>query len=98
MSLLRVLLALCLALSVQAFTLPAAPLATAAATATPAAITMGRGDRRTAKGKRKAKSFGVFRPRNAELRKRAAAQLCHGMACDCTLRFRIAAWSACRRS
>jgi ribosomal small subunit protein bTHX len=28
------------------------------------------GDKRTAKGKRKAKSFGISRPRNAELRHR----------------------------
>ena len=35
------------------------------------AVVMGRGDRRTTKGKRKVKSFGVSRPRNAELRKRA---------------------------
>ena len=33
-------------------------------------VTMGRGDKRTTKGKRKAKSFGVARPRNSELRKR----------------------------
>ena len=31
-------------------------------------------DKRTAKGKRKAGSFGNSRPRNAELRKRAAAK------------------------
>ena len=36
-------------------------------------ITMGRGDKRTAKGKRKAHSHGVSRPKNAELRKRKAA-------------------------
>ena len=36
-------------------------------------ITMGRGDKRTAKGKRKAQSHGVSRPKNAELRKRKAA-------------------------
>mmetsp|Transcript_25706 Transcript_25706/g.65332 ORF Transcript_25706/g.65332 Transcript_25706/m.65332 type:complete len:88 (+) Transcript_25706:49-312(+) len=40
-------------------------------------IQMGRGDKRTAKGKRKAKSFGVSRPRGGKLRKlkeeRAAA-------------------------
>lgn len=36
-------------------------------------ITMGRGDKRTAKGKRKAKSHGVYRPKNSELRKRKAA-------------------------
>ena len=35
-----------------------------------AEVSMGRGDKRTTKGKRKAKSFGVSRPRNAELRKR----------------------------
>mmetsp|Transcript_40757 Transcript_40757/g.86889 ORF Transcript_40757/g.86889 Transcript_40757/m.86889 type:complete len:83 (-) Transcript_40757:544-792(-) len=34
-------------------------------------IILGRGDKRTAKGKRKAKSFGNCRPRNSELRKRA---------------------------
>ena len=36
-------------------------------------VEMGRGDKRTAKGKRKAKSFGNSRPRNSELRKRKAA-------------------------
>jgi len=34
---------------------------------------MGRGDKRTTKGKRKAKSHGVSRPKNAELRRRKAA-------------------------
>ena len=34
------------------------------------AVEMGRGDRRTKRGKRKLKSFGVSRPRNGELRKR----------------------------
>ena len=38
-------------------------------------ITMGRGDKRTAKGKRKAGSHGNSRPRNAELRKRAVNEL-----------------------
>jgi len=32
-------------------------------------IEMGRGDKRTKKGKRKAKSFGISRPRNSVLRK-----------------------------
>ena len=32
-------------------------------------ITMGRGDKRTAKGKRKAKSHGNSRPKNSKLRK-----------------------------
>jgi ribosomal small subunit protein bTHX len=37
----------------------------------PAVVPTGRGDKRTAKGKRSAGSFGNSRPRNAELRKRA---------------------------
>ena len=73
MNALRLLLALCLALSASAFTITA-PISAVAAPSRVSEITMGRGDRRTAKGKRKAKSFGVFRPRNAELRKRAAAK------------------------
>ena len=36
--------------------------------------TMGRGDKRTAKGKRKAKSFGVSRLSKSNLRKAAAAK------------------------
>lgn len=35
---------------------------------------MGRGDKRTAKGKRKAGSHGISRPDNGELRRRAAAR------------------------
>lgn len=35
---------------------------------------MGRGDKRTAKGKRKAKSHGNARPSNAALRKATAAR------------------------
>ena len=37
-------------------------------------IEMGRGDKRTAKGKRKAGSHGISRPDNGELRRRAAAR------------------------
>ena len=65
-----------LAASASAFTLApvAAPLATtAAAVHRVEVIDMGRGDKRTAKGKRKAKSHGNSRPKNSELRKRAAA-------------------------
>ena len=37
------------------------------------AVEMGRGDKRTAKGKRKAGSHGNSRPKNSELRKRKEA-------------------------
>ncbi|EOD19955.1 hypothetical protein EMIHUDRAFT_252667 [Emiliania huxleyi CCMP1516] len=48
-------------------------LSAVAAPVTRSHVEMGRGDKRTAKGKRKAKSFGNARPRNGELRKRAAS-------------------------
>ena len=68
------------ALSSSAFVLPPAPagtVATVLVTSTPVVRViesplMGRGDKRTTKGKRKAKSFGNARPRNSELRKRKA--------------------------
>lgn len=67
----------CLLASSSAFMLqtPAGLLTTPAPARTDASqIIMGRGDKRTAKGKRKAKSFGNSRPRNAALRKAAAAK------------------------
>ena len=73
MNVVRLLIALCLAMSAQAFTITApAASAVAAAPVRASEITMGRGDKRTVKGKRKAKSFGVHRPKNAELRKHSA--------------------------
>ena len=74
MALFRLLLALCMSLSV-AFTIPGSPALSTHTTAVARVteLSMGRGDKRTAKGKRKAKSFGKSRPRNSELRKRAAA-------------------------
>ena len=76
MSPLRALLMLMALTAVSAFTLPARVPALAAYATSPAScdIIMGRGDKRTAKGKRKAKSFGNSRPRNAEIRKRAEAK------------------------
>ena len=78
MALLRSLLLLALAALAASFSLSAPPSAALAASAVELrvpteAITMGRGDKRTAKGKRKRGSFGNSRPRNAELRKRKAA-------------------------
>jgi len=46
------------------------PLATDPKIKTRSSVDMGRGDKRTAKGKRKAGTFGISRPRNAELRQR----------------------------
>jgi len=70
----RLLLALCLALSANAFNVVVPTNAVAVGVPSRAAsIVMGRGDKRTAKGKRKAKSFGNSRPKNSELRKRKAA-------------------------
>ena len=66
---------LCLS-GASAFVAPASALSLSSATSSSTRIediTMGRGDKRTAKGKRKAKSHGKSRPRNAELRKRKAA-------------------------
>ena len=65
---------LCLS-GTQAFSVsPAGALAVSspASAARVEVIQMGRGDKRTAKGKRKAKSHGVSRPKNSELRKRSA--------------------------
>ena len=47
---------------------PTAAAATSPVTRLADVVTMGRGDKRTAKGKRKAKSFGVSRPKNRALR------------------------------
>lgn len=73
----RVIVALVMCAAVSGFTLapvtPAASLVSSPSAARIETITMGRGDKRTAKGKRKAGSFGKSRPRNAELRKRKAA-------------------------
>ena len=69
------LLALCLSLC-SGFALTAAPgvgLQPQITMVRGSEITMGRGDKRTAKGKRKAKSFGNSRPRNSAIRKRKAA-------------------------
>jgi len=79
--LLLVALALC---GATAFTSPSVALPSSAVVAASASsragledVTMGRGDKRTAKGKRKAKSFGNCRPRGGKLRQlkaeRAAA-------------------------
>eukprot|EP00327_Prymnesium_parvum_P027707 CAMPEP_0195588930 /NCGR_PEP_ID=MMETSP0814-20130614/33381_1 /TAXON_ID=97485 /ORGANISM="Prymnesium parvum, Strain Texoma1" /LENGTH=184 /DNA_ID=CAMNT_0040727951 /DNA_START=61 /DNA_END=617 /DNA_ORIENTATION=+ len=73
MSPLRMLVLLCMLLSVHAFTTPTLSALSRRSPLRSLDITMGRGDKRTAKGKRKSKSFGVYRPRNSELRKRAAA-------------------------
>jgi len=64
-----------------AFTMTArAPMSAVGFTATAAAAParagdceMGRGDKRTAKGKRKAKSHGISRPRISKVRKAKAA-------------------------
>eukprot|EP00966_Prymnesium_polylepis_P309109 7143171-Prymnesium_polylepis.1 len=47
---------------------PTSPAVAAASPSRASEVMMGRGDRRTKKGKRKAKSFGVWRPTNAALR------------------------------
>ena len=73
----RLLLAMLLA-STTAFVLPGAPATSLAVAASTTRVVespvMGRGDKRTAKGKRKAKSFGNSRPRNAAIRKAKAAK------------------------
>lgn len=66
-----VAIALC---SVSAFNSPSISLAGSAVAASSSRsaldeVVMGRGDRRTTKGKRKCKSFGNARPRNSKLRK-----------------------------
>ena len=73
----RLLLASLLLASTTAFVLPGAPVTSLAVAASTTRVVespvMGRGDKRTAKGKRKAKSFGNSRPRNSELRKKKEA-------------------------
>jgi ribosomal small subunit protein bTHX len=77
---LRFLVALCfLLIGASAFTVPTgASVVRAPVVSRADLITMGRGDRRTTKGKRARKSFGNARPRNAELRKRKAANAAAG--------------------
>ena len=73
MLLFRLLLALAALSGVAAFTAPPTMIPTSAVSSLLSVrlgeVTMGRGDKRTAKGKRKAKSFGMSRPRGGKLRK-----------------------------
>ena len=68
----------CMLASASAFTLHAPGARSISLSAVQAesrapVVEMGRGDKRTAKGKRKAGSHGNSRPKNSELRKRKAA-------------------------
>ena len=70
----RLLIALAALSGVAAFTAPPTMMPSSAVSSLLTVsrlgeVTMGRGDKRTAKGKRKAKSFGMSRPRGCKLRK-----------------------------
>jgi ribosomal small subunit protein bTHX len=70
----RLLIALAALSGVAAFTAPPTMMPSSAVSSLLTVsrlgeVTMGRGDKRTAKGKRKAKSFGMSRPRGGKLRK-----------------------------
>ena len=65
----RLLIALAALSGVAAFMMPSSAVSSLLTVSRLGEVTMGRGDKRTAKGKRKAKSFGMSRPRGGKLRK-----------------------------